>query len=290
MVRASGCRKGMRTVAINRGAAMKWAVLLVMLLACVTSVYAESVPLKREGGTYVVPVLINGRITLDFTLDSGAADVSIPADVFSTMVRTKTVAESDLMGMQVYVLADGSEQNSQRFRIRSLKVGSLELHDVIGSVSPAAGTLLLGQSFLSRIKFWSIDNVRHVFVFNETTPRAAADVAAKRPSVTVGAGPGPLTTLVPYVNPVLSNDPMMRQWGMAVQARKDNYADFDSVVNPNNFTGKMLYCMALRLAAADISYYLATHQDEAAQIARLPESEVCPAIDRVQNAAFASSR
>jgi TPR repeat protein len=33
--------------------------------------------LKKEGGTFVVPVQINGAITLDFTVDSGAADVSV---------------------------------------------------------------------------------------------------------------------------------------------------------------------------------------------------------------------
>ena len=47
-------------------------------------------PLRKEGGTFVAPVLINGAITLDFTVDSGAADVSVPADVFSTMQRTGT--------------------------------------------------------------------------------------------------------------------------------------------------------------------------------------------------------
>jgi tetratricopeptide (TPR) repeat protein len=50
-----------------------------------------SIPMREEGGTYVVPVLINGAITLDFIVDSGAADVSIPADVVSTLVRTGTL-------------------------------------------------------------------------------------------------------------------------------------------------------------------------------------------------------
>jgi hypothetical protein len=35
----------------------------------------------------MVPVVINDKITLDFTIDIGAADVSIPADVFSTLRR-----------------------------------------------------------------------------------------------------------------------------------------------------------------------------------------------------------
>ena len=51
------------------------------------------VALKKQGGTFVVPVQINGAITLDFTVDSGAADVSIPLDVFSTLTRTGTIKE-----------------------------------------------------------------------------------------------------------------------------------------------------------------------------------------------------
>ena len=138
----------------------------------------ETVPLKPKGGTFVVPVLINDKITLDFTIDSGAADVSIPADVFSTLVRAGTVAESDLLDTQIYSLADGSKQSSKRFSIRSLRVGSYELQGVIGSVSPAAGPLLLGQSFLSRIKSWSIDNERHLLIFNEPPNPQAGGTAS----------------------------------------------------------------------------------------------------------------
>jgi hypothetical protein len=32
----------------------------------VSSVYGESIPLKSESGTFVVPVVINDKITLDF--------------------------------------------------------------------------------------------------------------------------------------------------------------------------------------------------------------------------------
>ena len=48
-----------------------------------------SVPLLyTEGGTYVVRSLINNSIVLDFIVDSGAADVSIPSDVVSVLFRT----------------------------------------------------------------------------------------------------------------------------------------------------------------------------------------------------------
>jgi predicted aspartyl protease len=121
-----------------------------------------SVPLKYDGGTYTVPVLINNAITLDFTVDSGASDVSIPADVVMTLIRTGTINKSDFIGKQSYTLADGSTVPSDNIRIRSLKVGNTTLENVVGSVAPPQGTLLLGQSFLSRFRSWSINNSKKV--------------------------------------------------------------------------------------------------------------------------------
>jgi predicted aspartyl protease len=90
-----------------------------------------------------VPVEINGTLKLDFAIDSGASDVSVPADVFSTLKRTSTVKQSSI------------------FKIRSLKIGELVVEDVKASVTPSHATLLLGQSFLERFKSWSIDNTTH---------------------------------------------------------------------------------------------------------------------------------
>ena len=120
--------------------------------------------MQLEGGTYVVPVLINDAITLKFVVDSGAADVSIPADVVMTLMRTDTINDADFIGKQTYKLADGSTTPSTTFRIRSLKVGDRVLENVTGSVAPVAGGLLLGQSFLSRFNSWSVNNARHVLV------------------------------------------------------------------------------------------------------------------------------
>jgi len=134
--------------------------------------YPESIPLKADGGTFVVPVLINGRVTLDFTLDSGAAEVTIPADVFGTLRRTETISKADLLEPGEYELADGSARRGQRFRIRSLRVGNIELRNVVASVTPMQGNLLLGQSFLSRMRTWSVDNQRHMLVLNESMASA----------------------------------------------------------------------------------------------------------------------
>jgi clan AA aspartic protease (TIGR02281 family) len=124
------------------------------------------VPMVSDGGTFAVPVTINNQLTLKFVVDSGASDVSVPTDVVSTLVRTGTIADSDFLGSQTYKLADGSTVPSQRFQIRSLKVGNRILENVTASIAPIAGQLLLGQSFLRRFKSWSIDNGRSALILN----------------------------------------------------------------------------------------------------------------------------
>lgn len=138
------------------------------MLLVAGAAYPESVPLIHEHGTLQVPVVINGGVSLNFTIDSGATDVSIPANVFSTLIRGGTVSAQDFLDRRAYKLADGSTEISQRFRIRSLRVGKLELRDVIASVVPSGGSLLLGQSFLSRLKSWSIDNERQALLITES--------------------------------------------------------------------------------------------------------------------------
>jgi hypothetical protein len=125
------------------------------------------VPLKQNaGGLFVVPVKINGFMTLDFAVDSGASTVTIPADVYKTLVRTGAVEDADIVGQGTVVLADGSKSKLPIFMIRSLEVGDNTIKRVIAAVLPLGGQLLLGQSFLSRFKSWSLDNTKHALLLN----------------------------------------------------------------------------------------------------------------------------
>jgi uncharacterized protein len=122
------------------------------------------VELLSQGGVLTVPVSINNRITLAFIIDSGAADVSVPADVVMTLIRTGSITNDDFLGKRTYTLADGTSVPSDTFRIRSLKVGNVVLENVMGSVASVNADLLLGQSFLSRFRSWSINNERRVLI------------------------------------------------------------------------------------------------------------------------------
>ncbi len=130
---------------------------------------AQEVALEDDGGTYRIPALINGAINLRFTIDSGASDVSIPADIVAKLVQAGSVTQADFIGRQTFELADGSTIPSAIFKIKSLKVGTLELQNVTATLANANSEPLLGQSFLSRLSSWSMDNHRHALVLNAST-------------------------------------------------------------------------------------------------------------------------
>jgi predicted aspartyl protease len=60
----------------------------------------HGIPIEVESGTFIVPVTINGQITLKFMIDSGATDVAVPADVVLTLIRTGSIAKEDFLGEQ----------------------------------------------------------------------------------------------------------------------------------------------------------------------------------------------
>ena len=129
-----------------------------------TQATSNRVRMVQSGGIFKVPVRLNDQLTLDFMVDSGASDVTVPADVVMTLIRTKTITDSDFRGEQVYVLADGSRVKSRTFILRSLRVGNQTVQNVEASVADIKGSLLLGQSFLRRFKTWSIDNTTNELV------------------------------------------------------------------------------------------------------------------------------
>ena len=123
-----------------------------------------SVPIRRQGGTFTVPVEVNERVTLRFVVDSGASDVNIPSDVVAGMLASGALSRSDFLGRRDYVLADGSRMSAETFRIRSLRIGGRVVEDVVATAGGLSSPFLLGQSFLRRLKSWSIDNANDTLV------------------------------------------------------------------------------------------------------------------------------
>jgi len=124
------------------------------------------VAVEPKYGAFVVPVVLNDVVTAKFIVDSGAADVSITEEMVSALMKSGTMTGADLIGNKTYMLADGSLVPSKIYRLASLRIGEMVMPNVTVRVAAARSSLLLGQSFLSRLKSWSMDNARQVMIIN----------------------------------------------------------------------------------------------------------------------------
>ncbi|EJM76434.1 retropepsin-like aspartic protease family protein [Pseudomonas sp. GM55] len=97
-------------------------------------------------GHFVASGQINGQ-PVDFMLDTGATDVSIPADV------AKRLKLEEGFGVTLST-ANGLSQG-YRTRIERLQLGDIVLHDVRALVAPGlnGNQVLLGMSALNKLEF-----------------------------------------------------------------------------------------------------------------------------------------
>ena len=127
---------------------------------------SQMVRMEPHNGAFAIAVVLNNVLTENFIVDSGAADVSIPAEVASTLKKLGTITGADFLGSKIYMLADGSKVPSDTYRIASLRIGDIVMQNVTVRIAAENSDLLLGQSFLSRLKSWSMDNARQVMIIN----------------------------------------------------------------------------------------------------------------------------
>ena len=125
---------------------------------------ALEIPLTRQNGVLMVPVLIGDTVKTTFVVDSGASDVIVPEGLFQRLKQDGQLSDSDFIGTETHKLADGSTHQVKIFTIRSLQVGGRVLRNVKASLAPAQGLALLGQTFLQRFTSWSIDNNRQLLL------------------------------------------------------------------------------------------------------------------------------
>jgi clan AA aspartic protease (TIGR02281 family) len=156
-----------RTTRGTRLAAIAMALLLIT-----GSAKAATVAMTPEGGTYTIPVEINGAVRLPFMLDTGATNVVIPADVFLTLVRSGTISRRDYIGEGTSILADGSKRRLELYILREVRIGGFTIKNVEASITEK-GSLLLGQSFLSKLPPWSIDYKQHALIIADRPTQQA---------------------------------------------------------------------------------------------------------------------
>lgn len=122
----------------------------------------------RMGGVFVLSARLNGGTQVYSIVDSGAATVQIPEEAVEEMKRNGTLTEADFMGQRRFILADGRSMQQRVFRLRSLQIGDRTMENVLATMGAPKSRALLGQSFLRRLNWWKIDNVKNAIEFEFT--------------------------------------------------------------------------------------------------------------------------
>ena len=97
-------------------------------------------------GHYNATGLINGR-EVDFMVDTGATTVAVPASLEARLGLQR--------GPQVQVKTASGTASAFLTRLDSVRLGTIELHDVSATINPQLGgrEVLLGMSFLKHLEF-----------------------------------------------------------------------------------------------------------------------------------------
>lgn len=128
----------------------------------------STTPFQRVGGVFVLSALLNSGTQAYFIVDSGAATVQIPEETAEELRRNGTLTEADFMGQHRFILADGRTMQQRVFRLRNLKIGERTMENVLATVGAPRSRALLGQSFLRRLSWWKVDNVKNAMEFEFT--------------------------------------------------------------------------------------------------------------------------
>lgn len=125
-----------------------------------------NIKLKKTQGIYKIPVKVNGSLTLDFVFDSGASDVLISNDVFSTLMKMNKISKNDILGYEYYQIADGSTVKQTSIILRKLQIGEIVVNNIKASVGKSTAPLLLGQTFLQKFKQFTINNQNDILIID----------------------------------------------------------------------------------------------------------------------------
>ncbi len=122
----------------------------------------EDIPLIAANKISRVKVKI-GTTEKYFTIDSGAEDVFISADLERQLLLNNDIDKQHYIPDKTYHLADGNAVSCHRFMAPEIKIGNFTVKNITIAVSESKDAyLLLGKSFLNVFSSWSIDNRKQV--------------------------------------------------------------------------------------------------------------------------------
>ena len=120
--------------------------------------YPMSIQLKPHGQHHLVTVLINGTVSLDLLLDTGATSVALSRSALAHF-------HAELKQKDILIHTANGQSSADVLEVASFNVGGVELTDFeitsLDNYPSQQSSGLLGQSFLSLFD-WKLDQDAHI--------------------------------------------------------------------------------------------------------------------------------
>jgi predicted aspartyl protease len=125
------------------------------------------IPIRYDGSRYFVDGKVVGVEEVSFVLDTGATLVSIPRPALDRLLSQGKIKESDFRGRIAFTGWDGGVTYRETLTLPSLHVGEEIVENISAAEARNQDTALLGVSFLSKFRNWSIDHERRLLILND---------------------------------------------------------------------------------------------------------------------------
>ncbi len=120
-----------------------------------------SIPFAKISNLSVLNVSICGY-NFNYILDSGASDLTIDKTVEDFLLKCGLITKDNYLKPKKYILANGKSHAFKRVLIPKIKIGNLEIENVVTVIVEDKSPLLLGKGVLDRFTSWTINNELNV--------------------------------------------------------------------------------------------------------------------------------
>lgn len=127
---------------------------------------SSNIPLVEKNGVATLNVTIGSKILSKFILDTGAGECNISSELEKNLIENSIIKEVDYLENGLYKLADGTIVENKRVKLPKIKIGNTTIFNIIASIGPSDSPNLLGQSFLKKLRKWTIDNSKKLLIVN----------------------------------------------------------------------------------------------------------------------------
>jgi len=103
-------------------------------------------------------VELNGKVSKNFVLDSGASDLLISKELGDYLKNSGLISDKDFIQHNNYIDASGRINRLEVYNLRTVQIGDVILKNVQCAISNTQNIeLLLGQSVLEKLGNYEID-------------------------------------------------------------------------------------------------------------------------------------